>query len=331
VGGVWSEVTPSEIAIGVLDSRTVQDDIVNRFDLRRIYHCKLQVCARKELTSKTKFVEDKKTGIISITVEDTDRYRARDIAQAYVDGLNGLVSNLSSSTARRERIFLEQRLQSLKADLDARSQALSHFSSRNATFDPGKQGEATVEAATKLQAELITAESELSGLKAEYADANVKVRAVRARIDELQSQLRKMGGEGASGDGGELKADELFPSVRQLPLLGYTYEDLYRQVTIDESIYETLTKEYEIAKVEEAKEIPSIKVLEVPDVAEKKSGPHRSYILIFGFLLSLFGGVASVIGARLWELTDDSHPAKATALTVWRSIRGHDGAAAERT
>jgi capsule polysaccharide export protein KpsE/RkpR len=326
-GGLLSEITPNETAIGVLESRTIQDDIVNHFDLRRIYHKKLQVEARKRLAEATKIAEDKKTGIISITVEDTDRYRAREIAQAYVDDLNRLVSSLSSSTARRERIFLEQRLNSLKADLDARSQALSQFSSRNATFDPGKQGEATVEAATKLQAELITAESELSGLRAMYADDNVRVRAVRARIDKLQSQLWKIGGEGANGDGGDLKANELLPSVRQLPLLGNTYYDLFRQVTMDESIYETLTKEYEIAKVEEAKEIPAIKVLDAADVAEKKSGPHRSYIVIVGFLLSFFGGVAWIIGSRLWQITDDSDPSKAAALAVWRSIRGRDAVA----
>jgi uncharacterized protein involved in exopolysaccharide biosynthesis len=93
---------------------------------------------------------------------------------------------------------------------------------------------------------------------------------------------------------------------------------------MDESIYETLTKQYEIAKVEEAKEIPLIKVLDAPDVAERKSGPHRSTIVIMGFLLSLFGGIAWILGSRLWELTDDSHPVKAAGRAVWSSIRRRD-------
>jgi capsule polysaccharide export protein KpsE/RkpR len=102
-------------------------------------------------------------------------------------------------------------------------------------MDPQKQGEATVEAAGKLQGELIAAESELSGLKAMYTDDNVRVREVRGRVDELQSQLRKMGGVGEDVDGAALKSDQLLPSVRKLPLLGFTYYDLYRQVTLPDS------------------------------------------------------------------------------------------------
>jgi capsule polysaccharide export protein KpsE/RkpR len=322
--GLLNEISPGPVTIGVLSSRTVQDDIVNRFDLRRVYHSKLQVDARTTLAANTTLSEDKKSGILSITVEDTDRYRARDIANAYIGELDRLANSLSTSSARRERIFMEERLKSVKADLDANSHALSQFSSRNATFDPVKQGEATVEAATKLQGELINAESELSGLKATYSDDNVRVRAIRARVETLRGQLQKIGGKEANQKGADLTTGELFPSVSQLPLLGYTYYDLYRQVTMDESIYETLTKQYEIAKVEEAKEIPLIKVLDAPDVAERKSGPHRSTIVIMGFLLSLFGGIAWILGSRLWELTDDSHPVKAAGRAVWSSIRRRD-------
>ena len=94
-----------------------------------------------------------------------------------------------------------------------------------------------------------------------YSDDNVRVREARARIDELQSQLRKMGSIGGIADGADHKADQLYPSIRELPILGVTYSDLYRQMAMQESIYETLTKQYELAKVEEAKEIPTVKVL----------------------------------------------------------------------
>lgn len=327
--GLWSETSPGGITIGILGSRTVQDDIVNRLDLRRVYRSKLQLSARKALAGNTTIDEDKKTGIISITVEDRDPHRAHDIAEAYIEELNGLVSSLSSSSAHRERVFLEERLKSVKVDLDANSHALSQFSSRNATFDPGKQGEATVEAATKLQSELITAESQLSGLKEVYTDDNVRVREIRARIEELESQLRKMGGGGSKENRGGAMTDEFLPSVRQIPLLGYTYYDLYRQVTMDESLYETLSKQYELAKVEEAKEIPLIRVLDAPDVAEKKSGPHRSYIVIFGFLLSLFGGVAWILACRLWETADDSSFIKRSGIAMMHELRTQPNAESE--
>jgi capsule polysaccharide export protein KpsE/RkpR len=231
------------------------------------------------------------------------------------------VNSLSTSSARRERIFLEERLSSIKDSLDASSHTLSQFSSRNATVDPQKEGEATVEAAERLQGELIVAQGQLSGLKAVYADDNVRVRQVRAQIEELQSQLRKMSGMGEDANATDLKADQVLPSVRQLPLLGYTYYDLARQVTVQEGLYETLTKQYELAKVQEAKEIPPIKVLDQPGVPERKSRPHRLTITLLGAILSAFAGIVWILTRTLWELMDDSHPAKLFLDKLSDSVR----------
>jgi uncharacterized protein involved in exopolysaccharide biosynthesis len=149
-----------------------------------------------------------------------------------------------------------------------------------------------------------------------YADDNVRVRQVRAQIDELQSQLRKMSGMGEDANATDLRADQVLPSVRQLPLLGYTYYDLSRQVTMEETLYETLTKQYELAKVQEAKEIPPIKVLDQPDVPERKSSPHRLTITLVGAMLSAFAGVVWIVTKKLWELADDSNPVKVLFATL---------------
>lgn len=312
--------TPGGTLIGVLDSQTAQDDIINRFDLRRVYHCKFYVDARKILAERTTIAEDKKSGIISIAVTDRDPNRARDLAEAYVEELDKLVNKVSTSSARRERIFLEGRLQSIKTDLDASSRALSQFSSRNATMDPQKQGEATVAAAGKLQGDLIAAQSELSGLKAQYTDDNMRVREVRGRIGELQRQLRKMSGAGDSVNGADLTADQFLPSVRKLPLLGFTYYDLYRQVAMQDAIYQTLTKQYELAKVQEAKEIPPIKVLDEPNVPEKKSSPHRMIIIVLGFLFSAFAGITWILASALWNLIYGPHPVQAGGIAPSRAM-----------
>lgn len=326
-GGFMNQKTPGATCIGILSSRTTLDDIINRFDLRKVYHSNLFFDAGKILLKSTVIVEDKKSGIISISVTDRDPGRARDIAGAYIEELDKLVNSLSTSSARRERVFLEQRLKSIKEDLDVSSSALSQFSSRNATMDIQKQGQATIEAASKLQGELIAAKTELSGLKAQYSDDNVRVRTARGRINELQSQLRKMNGAGEDLDGATLQSDQLFPSIRKLPLLGLTYYDLNRQVAMQETIYETLTKQYELARVQEAKEIPSIRVLDAPNLPEKKSLPHRSIVILVGLLFSTLGGIAWIVAGKLWELTDDSYPAKAAGLAILRSIGRRDAAA----
>jgi uncharacterized protein involved in exopolysaccharide biosynthesis len=318
--------TSGGILIGILSSQTAQDDIINRRDLRRIYRCKFSVDCRGMLAGQTTIKEDKSNGIINISVMDRDPNQARDIANAYVEELNRLLNTLSTSSARREREFLEQRLQSIKTGLDASSVALSQFSSRNATINPQSQGQALIASASGLQGELITSQSELSGLKVMYSDDNVRVREARARIDELQSQLRKMGNVGEKADGSNQKSDQLYPSIRELPILGVTYSDLSRQLAMQEEIYETLTKQYELAKVEEAKEIPVIKVLDEPQVPERKSSPHRSIIVILGVIVAAFAGIMWIIACKLWEITDDSHPAKAIGMELVRTIKGCDAA-----
>src|SRR5207248_176243 len=137
---------------------------------------------------------DRKSGIITITVTDRDPHRAAALAQAYVNELDALVAQVSVSSARRERMFLEERLKAVKIDLDQASQDLSQFSSKNGTIDLKEQGRAMVEGAAKLQGELIAAESELKGLMQIYAPNNVRVRSVQARVTELRSDLDKIGG-----------------------------------------------------------------------------------------------------------------------------------------
>ena len=258
MGGLISTKTPGNVFIGILNSRTAKDDIINRFGLLRVYHCKFYIDCRTTLATQTDIKEDPSDGIISITVIDRDRYRARDLAKAYVDELDKLVNSLSTSSARREREFLEQRLQSIKTNLDATSLELSQFSSRNAALNPQSQGQSIIESVSRLQGELITTQSELSGLKAQYTDGNVRVHEAQARVDELQHQLQKMGSMAGDSGGASLKPGQEYPSLRELPILGVTYSDLTRQLTLQESIYETLMRQYELAKVEEAKVIPTV-------------------------------------------------------------------------
>lgn len=327
---MMSTRTPGSTTIGILTSRTSLDDIINRYNLRQVYHCKFYLDARRKLLAQTTFAEDKKSGLITISVLDVDPNRARDLAAAYVDELDQLVNRVSTSSSRRERIFLEQRLKSIKDELDASSRALSQFSSRNATLDIQKQGEATVEEASRLEGELFAARGELSALKANYADDNPRVRAVRSRIDELQGQMQKLSGAGETADGSDLKSDEILPSVRKLPLLGLTYYDLYRQVTVQEAIYETLTKQYELAKVQEAKEVPPIKVLDEPVPAEKKSYPHRLIMTVIGTWLGAFFGISWVFISNWWRNIDSSHPVKAMKRMFVESIHRSDSAATSR-
>ena len=300
--------------VGIMQSRTVADRIISQFQLSRIYHVSNIEDARDALANHTNIGEDRKSGIITVSAIDHDPERAAKIAQAYVDELDHLVAQVSTSSARRERVFLEERLRDVKHDLDAVGQKFSEFASKNSAIDIPAQGKAMVEAAATLQGELIAAESELRGLEQIYTEQNVRVRSLHARVAELDQQLNKL------GTGDEQNGPSLYPSIRKLPLLGVTYADLYRQLKIQETVYELLTQQYELAKVQEAKEIPTVKVLDVADVPTKKSFPSRLMIIFLGTSLGLVSAGAYVFGRNRWDAADPNDPWKVFAQEVFASL-----------
>ena len=186
--------TPGAVFVGILGSRTVQESLVTRFDLVHHYKTNLIEDACKQLTADTHIVEDPKNGIITINVDANNPVLASNIAQAYVEELDRVVNNNSTSAARRERIFLEERLKEIKQDLDDSAEALSQFSTKSRTIDMPSQARAMVDTGLKLQDELATARSDLAGLRQTYSEDNVRVRTASARVEELQRQMDKITG-----------------------------------------------------------------------------------------------------------------------------------------
>jgi uncharacterized protein involved in exopolysaccharide biosynthesis len=308
--------------VGILSSRTVQDRLIGQFDLRRLYHAARMEDARGALAAHSRIVEDHKSGIISITVMDHDPQLAAAMAQAYVNELDRLVEQVSTSSARRERIFLEERLRAVKRDLDSAAQKFSEFASKNTAIDIPAQSKAMLEAAATLEGQRIAAEAELHGLEQMYTEQNVRVRALRARVAELRTELDKMGGESGRSDVPSPDKDgSSYPAIRQLPILGVTYADLYRQTKIQETVYELLTEQYELAKVEEAKEVPSVKVLDAAAVPTKKSFPPRGLLTVAGACLTFFGACGWVLTRHAWQHIDPQDPGKQFALEIAGTLR----------
>jgi capsule polysaccharide export protein KpsE/RkpR len=326
LGALWSDM---------LGSRTVQDRIIDRFDLRKVYHVPYYQAARKKLTNETDIKVDRKSGVITIIVTDRDKQRAQQIAQAYVEELDRLNALVSTSAARRERIFLEQRLQQVKHDLAEASSQFAQYASNNTVIDVDAQTKAMVEGAAALQGQLIAAQSELDGLQQIYTDSNVRVRSVRARVDELRSQLQKMGGSNASlgstaTGSAQSPSDQLYPSIRKLPLLGVRWLDLYRETRIQQAVYAMLTEEYESAKIEEAKEIATVKVLDAPSWPENKSSPPRTLIVLVGMVLSISGAVVWILGTATWRHMDPQDPRKQLSQEMARGIVAFSSRLADR-
>jgi capsule polysaccharide export protein KpsE/RkpR len=300
--------------IGVLRSHTVENALIQEFDLRKVYGIRRWMDTRKKLEGRTEITEDRKSKIIEIRVLDRSPKRAQALARAYVEELNRAVNALSTSSARREREFLEGRLVAVKQDLDQASRDFSKFASQNTAIDVPEQGKAMVQAAAVLQGELIAAEAEEQGLKQIYTENNVRVRSLDGRIEELRRKLKEVGDAGTGADAGN--SSELYPSIRKLPLLGVTYFDLYRKFKVQEAVFEALTKRYEIAKVEEAKEIPTVRELDPADLPEKKASPSRAQIVIAGVIFSLVAGCFRILGDVKWKKIDTRDRRKLLILQI---------------
>ena len=321
--------TSGDLFVGVLRSRTVEEAVVAKFDLRKVYGVSREEDARKILEGRTDVSSDRKSGIITIKVSDHDRNRAAGMAHEYVDALNQAVIGLNTSSAHKERVFLEGRLLDVQKDLETAEQNFSKFASQNTALDVKEQGRAMIGAAADLEGQLIAAETQLQGLQQIYTPENVRIRSIQARIDEYRRQLKKMGGKaGLAADvnnpeeeDGTLDSSGLYPSIRQLPILGVTWADLYRNSKVEEVIYETLTKQCELAKVEEARETPSVKVLDPADVPERKSYPPRMLFVALGLLVSSTCGILWILAYSHWKTIDPADPGKLLIREIARTTK----------
>jgi capsule polysaccharide export protein KpsE/RkpR len=313
--------TSSDLFVGILHSRTIQDELVNKFDLRKVYGDRRWEDARKDLENRTDVSSDRKSGIITIKVSDKSPQRAAEMAREYVAGLDRIVLTLNVSSAHKERVFLEKRLGQVQQDLEAAEKDFGNFASKNTAIDVKEQGKAMIGAAAEVEGQLIAAETQLEGLRQIYNPNNVRIRSLQARIDEFRRQLQKLGGKAESaGSAAPAEDEDQYPSIRALPILGITYADLFRSARVKEVIFETLTKQYELAKVEEARETPSVKVLDEGDIPERKSFPPRLVMILLGTgLVFAFSSVWVLAYAR-WQEVDPRDPGKILAQQILGTI-----------
>jgi capsule polysaccharide export protein KpsE/RkpR len=331
-GGLTGAHSSADLFIDLLRSGTVSSHLIDRFNLQHVYRKRYRIDTAKHLAHLTKITEDKKSGVITIEVEDTDRERARNLAQGYLDELNQLVVQTNTSAAHRERVFIEQRLHTVQADLEGAELKLSRFSSDSNAIDIKEQTRAMVDAGAHVQAELIVEQSGLQSLKQIYGDANIRVRETEARISSLQAQLARMTGSSAgpigesqlkSGSNGEQNSDsaELYPPLRALPLLAVPYADLYRRVQVQEAVFQLLTQQYETARIEQAKDVPPVNVIDPPGIPEKKSFPPRVWVTLLLTFVTVACTSTTLLARHYWFALSDTDPRKELAAEVILVLR----------
>ena len=332
VGGLPGGHSSAELFIDLLRSGTVSGHLIDRFNLQHVYRSRYRMDAARHLARLTTITENKKSGVITIEVEDTNRERARDLAQAYLDELNQLVTQTNTSAAHRERLFIEQRLHEVRANLEDAEMKLSQFSSDSSAIDLKEQTRAMVDAGARVQAELMVEQSSLQSLRQIYGDENVRVHESQARIATLQAELARMTGSSApltaaAVQGPGLTSDPIgdraafYPPLRQLPRLAVPYTDLYRSVQVQEAVFQLLTQQYEAARIEEAKDVPTVSVIDPPGIPEKKSFPPRLLLSLLLTFLSFASASSLILLRHYWSAMAPSDPRKELAREVLPVLR----------
>lgn len=299
----------------VLQSRTVEDSLIQQFDLRKRFRLEYWEDARAKLQSRTAITEDKKSGVISVSVRDRNPEFAAQVANAYVTELDHVMLQVATSAARRERLFIEQRLGEEKKVLDDAEQRFSKFASNSMALDIPQQTRVMVESAARLQGELIAARSELEGVRQIYTSENTRVRTLQARVDELQRALDRIN-TGAESNA-PVNSSNPYPSVKKLPVVGLQWEDLYRNTKIHETVYELLTQQYEVARIQEAREIPTVKVLDAAVVPERRH-PAPGLVIIVGCILAFFLACLGQVLRYSWENWDPRDPRRIFISRLFR-------------
>lgn len=261
----------ADLYVGILKSRSVGDAVINRLNLAQVYKKKSLAETRGALAASVKF-EAGKDGIISITADDKDPKLTAKLANAFVEEMEKTTIRLNLSKAGSERVFLEKRLELVSKDLKAAEEALKQFSQNNKIVQVEEQAKASIEVIARLRADLATREVQLSVLQSKQTEESPEVKALVSGINRVRSEIARMSGSNGGAQG--------IPSFGDVPGVGLEYARRMRELKTQEAIFEQLTKQYEMAKLSEAKDSSSFQVLDEAVVPIYKSKPARSMIVI---------------------------------------------------
>jgi len=279
LAGAPATRNPAEQMVSLLVSTTVTDRIVDRFDLMKVYDKKFRVDARKALGENTRVILGKRDGLISVEVEDHDPRRAADMANQYIEELRTLTSRLALSEAQQRRVFFEGLMKKARDDLLKAQMALqsSGFNQGTLRAEP----RAAAESYARVRAEVSAAEVKLETLRKALTDNTSEVQRAQAELTALRAQLARV----ERSDAGASQPDYLLR---------------YREFKYQETLFELFSRQFEVARVDEAREGALIQVVDSAMPAERKSRPKRSVVAAATALVTfVLVAVALVAQARL--------------------------------
>lgn len=281
-GGTLGLKNPADMYVSFLTSRTVEDAVIQRFHLMSEYHAKRMSDARKELERRTTVVAGSKDGLIRISLEDHDPKRAAELANGYVDEFRRLSANLAITEAARRRLFFDQQLQETRDKLTQAEEAMTRTEQSTGVLQIDSQARSLIESAAGLRAQVVAKQVQIEGMRAFATDDNPSLILAKQQLAALQSQLERLAG--SQRDPGS----DINLSKGRVTQAGMEYLRRYRDLKYQETVFELLAKELEIAKLDEAREGSIVQVVDAAVPPDRRSSPHRLLIVLIATIAAFF-------------------------------------------
>jgi uncharacterized protein involved in exopolysaccharide biosynthesis len=262
----------ADLYIGILESRTIADDLIRKFDLKHVYDVEDFYLARKQLAKHTSIKAGKDT-LIRVKVQDRNPKRSADLANAYVEELSSQNSNVALTDATQRRLFFEGQLAKEKNVLSDAEIAMRDTQQTTGLVSLGGQPEALLRSVAQLRAEILGRQAQLEGMRTYVTDDNPRMKMVKTELSALQGELNNL------EKGAHVAGTPEVP-VGQLPQAGLEYLRRYRDVKYHETLYEILAKQYEAARLDEAKAGGAVQIIDKAVTPERKSWPPRAILVL---------------------------------------------------
>jgi tyrosine-protein kinase Etk/Wzc len=285
--------SPNDLYVGMLHSRTVEDDLIRRFGLLGVYRERKMSDARRALEGASTIAIGKE-GFVTISVEDKDRDRAPQLANAYVEELRQLTQELAVTEAGQRRLFFERQLELAKNNLADAEQALKETELKTGLIQLDGQAKAIIDSVVRLRALIAAKEVELRGMRLFSTEQNPDVRQAEEQLSGLRVELARLEKQSASPGDVEVPTGSV-------PEAGLQYVRRLRDLKYHETIFEMLAKQYEAARLDEARTAAVIQVLDPAVVPDRKSSPPRSLIIVSATLCGFFASVLYVLLAETFH------------------------------
>ncbi|UCH07568.1 MAG: hypothetical protein JSV55_00795 [Deltaproteobacteria bacterium] len=303
VGGMVPSIggASADKLVAVLESRTVAEDVIRSLDLIKLFFQEdrdepptLQDAVRLLTDELTEVTSDKK-GLISVSVEHKDPELAADIANHYTVALQDFLKENALSMAKRNRIFIEKQLNKVKEELREAEEAMKRFQTSKKIVAMDAQTEAAIRALADLRAQITAREVQLGVMKQFSTASNPDVLRLEDELRELKKQLSILESKGANPETNAL------PSLSEVPSIGLEYVRLKRRALTQEKVFELMTQQYEIAKIDEAKEDIAFQIIDRAIAPEKRVKPKRKLNVLLAGIVSLFVGIFLVFFLEYME------------------------------